>query len=553
MHNPLVRYLYTSNPFYLISATLVLIGLQMLFAPGYADETSIAYDSWMLLQLLAGYILLLAGAGFLIGRYGVWEDARTILLSIVLLFVATSASFDPLLLNDAEEGRKLLLAGFALAVIVSELLLHGLKIRLPILFRLPFHLTLALFFLYPVLLMHLLGTVGDLDADLGYIATILGVLLFPTAGGVVALSLLPAIWKGPGYVANNGTPWGWPLYPWSLFFFLGVGVLLRSYYLTNSFHPFPGIEAAFALYFLTPFFLCIAVVVFELGRSIESLTCQRLAVFTPVLLLWGALPGYDHTRSYFDFLNAYMSFFGAPIQAAWWGLLILFAYVWLRGSREHTTFTIMLIGLGSVIGPDTLDLGSLRFPTVMPLAITTVSLFIQAIWIGRRSVPWFLASMWAVLTAAVAFWDTSFTAASGFLPINLILAASFLISLIDDPFGQDLKRLAPLTTACYLLACAQEVFYLRPIPQEVLTAYFCFTAIGLWIHWYLYKNKFNVTCAAAATVALVLHLRTTFMTSIRMMLDTPGAILVIAGLLCFCLGLVISFLKAKMKLKSAEA
>ena len=39
---------------------------------------------------------------------------------------------------------------------------------------------------------------------------------------------------------NNGSPWPWPFYPWSLFVFLAVAVVGRSYFLCRSFHQLNG-------------------------------------------------------------------------------------------------------------------------------------------------------------------------------------------------------------------------------------------------------------------------------------------------------------------------
>ena len=71
----LVRFLYNHNPFYVISAALVLYGLRVSFLGGDAFQTR------ALMIGLMSYVLLLAGTAWLIIRLGnVWNDARTILL-----------------------------------------------------------------------------------------------------------------------------------------------------------------------------------------------------------------------------------------------------------------------------------------------------------------------------------------------------------------------------------------------------------------------------------------------------------------------------------------
>src|SRR5215472_11413791 len=92
----LVRLLWTNNPFYLISAWLVFSGLWASFNTG-ADT----YQTWGLLGGLASYTLLLATAACVLIRLGrVWEDLRTLLLLVLLMFLAISVSLDEALTTD---------------------------------------------------------------------------------------------------------------------------------------------------------------------------------------------------------------------------------------------------------------------------------------------------------------------------------------------------------------------------------------------------------------------------------------------------------------------
>ena len=86
---------------------------------------------------------------------------------------------------------------------------------------------------------------------------------FSAAAGVAFLTLVPAIRRGPAYVAENGSPWRWPLYPWVLFGMLGVCVCLRAFYLCVSFHPILGTESIFGPYFLIPFLIAVNILLIE--------------------------------------------------------------------------------------------------------------------------------------------------------------------------------------------------------------------------------------------------------------------------------------------------
>src|SRR5690606_19633062 len=66
----LMRRVYTSNPFYVISALLVFLGLRASF-----DARGPAVEAGALMLGLAAYTLLLAGtAVFLVRRGKVWDD-----------------------------------------------------------------------------------------------------------------------------------------------------------------------------------------------------------------------------------------------------------------------------------------------------------------------------------------------------------------------------------------------------------------------------------------------------------------------------------------------
>ena len=148
------RFIYTHNPFYLVSALLMLIGLHQALG-----RDGSLLGGWLLMGILCGYITLLAAAGYIIVRFGgVWDDARMILLVILLQFVAMSISFDMLVLEMPAQGARFLLAGLVFAVTISECVFQSLGIRLRACYRLPFHLSLLLLFIYPLLL-------GQLSVD----------------------------------------------------------------------------------------------------------------------------------------------------------------------------------------------------------------------------------------------------------------------------------------------------------------------------------------------------------------------------------------------------
>ena len=157
-----IRWICTNNPFYVISAGLFLVGLWISFGDhGQAEEMQ-PEETWALISWLAGYTLLLAGTAYLLVRFAkVWDDARTVLLLVVLMFLATSVTFDEVLVQSPGRGVACYLLGLGFAGLVSEGLLRGMRLALPALFRVPYYLILALFFLYPLALeLHALKWFG---------------------------------------------------------------------------------------------------------------------------------------------------------------------------------------------------------------------------------------------------------------------------------------------------------------------------------------------------------------------------------------------------------
>ena len=109
-----------------------------------------AEQTWALMFGLAGYTLLLAVTACLLVRFGgVWDDVRTVLLLVVLMFLATSVTFDEALARSPVHGAACYLVGWLFATLVSEGLLRGMRLGLPPWFRGPYYLILSLFFSTP--------------------------------------------------------------------------------------------------------------------------------------------------------------------------------------------------------------------------------------------------------------------------------------------------------------------------------------------------------------------------------------------------------------------
>ena len=91
--------------------------------------------------------------------------------------------------------------------------------------------------------------------------------------------------RGAKYVEHSGTPWRWPLFPWSLFVILAVAAGLRHYYLCLSFHTVPGLASLFRPYFLVPPLLAVDVLLLESALASGKRLTRVAALALPPLLV----------------------------------------------------------------------------------------------------------------------------------------------------------------------------------------------------------------------------------------------------------------------------
>ena len=455
----------TNNPFYLLSAWLVCLGLRTSFDP----HTRI-FQTWPLLGGMAAYTLLLAVVALMLVRFNtVWNDIRTILLLIVLLILSISVTFDDVLALSPWQGRAGYLAGLAFAVALSEGLLRGMRLAMPPWFRVAYHLALGLFFLYPVGLSFVLKPATGAAVQWGLFG-------FSPLASLLALTLVPAIRRGPSYVAKNGSPWPWPLYPWVLFGLIGLAVCLRSFYLCWSMHYLEGVDRfrnIFGLYFLVPFLFAVAVLLLELGLVARSGAVLRTALAFPVGLLVLSMVGHRPDRVYQGFLALFEGQLGGtPLyltlvaSAGFYGLAALRRVAFASGA-----LTIAVAAL-VVVGPSTLTLANPAEPRAWPLV--AVAVLQAAIAIRRRdSVRWLVAAGCLVAAATLGCGRDWTPAGRTVLAFHLATASALAIgAAFDDTLGRLLRGAGALMMLLASVAAASDMAdSFAPVPPAVMRTY----------------------------------------------------------------------------------
>lgn len=435
----IVRFLYNHNPFYVISAALVLYGLRVSFLTGDAFQTRALIVGLMI------YVLLLAGTAWLIIRLGsVWNDARTILLIIVLLFVAISVACDLSLANfDSGNARDWRLAvenvagSYSFALAVSEGLLLGLGIRLRFWYRLSYHLFLALFFLYPLTTLPLL-------LDSWNRALPWALFGYSLAASLAVLALWPAVRRGAAYVERNGTPWRWPLFPWSLFVILAVASGLRHYYLCLSFYTVPGLASLFRPYFLVPPLLAVNLLLIEAALRSGRLSTRIAALAMPPLLI--ALAGWHPAITFWqrEFLSQFRVLLpGEPMFVTLGASILLYLLAAVRrlpGAFDCLAFAVAALAVLHPV-PHWNDLAR---PDALPLAACAMLVFLPAL--RRRSSPRvFFASCLLLAALTIVNRQTWIVEGDGLVPGHLLLALVLLVgSLPNDRFAKAIQELGVL-------------------------------------------------------------------------------------------------------------
>ncbi len=539
LHHRFLRYLYARNPFYLLSVCFVFHGT----AAWFQNEAAL-HNPWPLVLLTSAYVLALAVTAFVIVRFGnVWDDARSIFLIVLILFVEMSVCFDDVLAVYPEIGKPLLIVAWLLALCVSEGLLLSLRIRLPVLFRVPFHLMLALLFLYPLVLVP-----GFFFSSHDAIVKSWRVFLFSPAVALVLISLLPAVRRGPSYVGSNGTPWNWPWYPWTALGTIIAGLCVRSYVMTLSFDPASSVgyeealtlPSAFGGYFLVPILLAAALLLLETGIVTGNRKIERLALIVPFACIVLAIPAGSPNATYAQFLDLFTQRLASPVWLTAIASVGYLAYALFRRVRGAEQALVTALLLLSVTGPKTLDLETLVPPQAIPL------LLIAGLQLGwgllkadsRRTLLGTLCSIAALHAATSADWPS---AMGDVVAFHLAIAATIVIGTVfRDPFSRLLQQAGGV-----LLFAAGVGALILPFSAPAWTApAYMVTLIAVsFLYAWSFSNLVYFLSGLALTMASLCTLGWQAYLNVRRLPEWKGVDSFLLAAACLAVATIISLIK----------
>jgi hypothetical protein len=389
------RLICTHNPFYLLSVCFVLhgTGLQM-------NNAHERHEPLPLFLLICSYILMMSLTAVTVVRKAkLWEDARSILLLVPVLLVELSLTLDDPLITDPVLGRLLVVGAFLFSVMVLELLLHGLKLRLPVLYRLPLHCLMGVIILYPLMVIPAIHQQG-LALSVQWRN-----FLFGPVSAIFILSLIPAIRRGADYVRDNGTPWGWPLYPWTIFVFLILAVGARGFSLTLSFDPVleqslhqaMALDSTWGWYFLAPILLAVAFLIMEFGIVTNRMSVSFVAMLLPAASCWLIFQEANQSLPYHNFLEEFMRVAPSPLYLALCGSTLFYFLALMRHQPLAVPAFVTSVLAFAIVGVDTIGFDSFTRFQPLPLMLVGSVLLAKGL-IDRRSGRFIFG------VAGVTFW-----------------------------------------------------------------------------------------------------------------------------------------------------
>lgn len=527
-----LQLLYTHNPFYVISAGLIFSGLRMSF------DTHSAIDVGALTIGLTGYTLLLAGTAALLIRIGkVWDDTRSLLVLILLMFLGIAVTLDEVLTADSQIGAWYCLGGACFAAVVSEALLRGTGLRLNAWCRLVYHLLIAMQFLYPLTMIPRLTSPESPLLQWQLFG-------FVPVASLVMLLLLPAVRGGAAAVCSPGVPWRWPWFPWVLFGVLGGCVILRAYYLCLSLHFVGDGSSIFGPYFAVPLLLVTAVLLFEGGRAAASPMVERSALVLPAVAVVLCLVSGSQDFVYQRFLAKFIATVGgSPLYVTLLAGAVLYILAMWRRTAGAEFALLAALGLLSIVEPATISTHQLTAPSSLPLIAASIWLMISGI-VAWRSWRLLAASTLAVAAAAQSFAAPWLMAHHGLAAAHLVLLAMLLIGAVfHDRMALWIQRVAAVLLAT---ACLVSVFGGEHLVDDLPVTALQFYPLGIVAiaagYGYLTNNRWFYGTAGIALTAGLSTLSVRGYEHLRH--HVAGLSRLAWGILCFLVAAAISAWKA---------
>jgi len=425
-----------------------------------------------------------------------WDDLRSLLILVVMMFLAMALCGDETIAADPRRGMVGCAGGFLFAAVVTEAVLRTIRLRLSGWYRGAFYLILALVFLYPIALVPVLSDPESPRVQWALFG-------FSALAGLVLIALVPAARGGAAFVAENGSPWRWPLYPWSLFVVMVAGLGVRCYSLCVSFHYVGGSRTIFGPYFLVPIGLAVSVVWLEIGIASRRRAVMVAAAGLPLLLACMAMIGHRYEAIYMHFLDLFIGTLGgSPAFLTLIAAILILAYAAAR--RVPLAWELMAVGLAAlaVVGPKTITL----FDTVSPrsLPLVAAGLVVGSV-AARHRHSWRAVLAAGLLVAGITRGQAEFWPHANQLAIVLHLSIGAML-VVSAVFNDRLAELLRVYGASLLLVLGVAVavhwsWAQVAIPAALSAWYPLVTIVLCWSYGFWIRDRLYLAIAAANLAA----------------------------------------------------
>ena len=484
------RFLYSQNPFYLISCFLVLYGLQ-----SHADSgTEIAARSANLAAWIAGYSVLMAVVVIAVVRVcHVWQDARSIFLVVIIGFVCLSWSIDEWYVIGDMRATLVMLAGFVLSVVTSEIAIRVCGMRFSGWYRLSYYGLLLVFFAVP-------SWLGFLVSIRNRSITPWSGMIFSSAIACATLLLIPAMRRRVLLTRHSGTPWKWPLYPLSAFGMLWVLAGMRSHAVWTAF-AFKGPDVRFEPLLLLPIAWALLILIAESNLGRRRQPAVACAMFLAPLL---AILGLPHSgESHLPFHGELVYWTGSTVMLALVATLAFYVYLRFRGATNATLGVIASLILMSLFGTMPLPLEQMGLELWM---LGAVAWILQLAWtLGRvqSSLAWSMFGGTGTLVICMGcnsynLGQWSAVATGGFALVSMLIIGA----LFDSPWAAILRRAAALSIAAGSLLTVVASFQ-WPADRSLWTSATALTISLGYLLWVKRIGWFYVLAWNAAAVFFI--------------------------------------------------
>ena len=288
-----------------------------------------------------------------------------------------------------------------------------------------------------------------------------------------------------------------------------------------------------------PLVLVVAILIFEVGRSVGSIVAQRLAlVLAGVIPLFGLWYGANTL-----FAMEVTAQLGNPFCLAWFALFVFYLVAWLRGEKWGEAGTVVASIALTMTRMDRLGSFESTPQSLVPLAVLTVVLLIPGLkkrCVKRLAISWTTASIciiWHNLDALSEQWRV-------LVLIHAILLGNVAIAawLRRDQLARFLRQASLWALSIAAIIASADVYLDNLLTNIAIPYVVGVVVIGL-MHFGLRQQRWYVAAISISIISLMHIVWHRAFFAAREATGGGSLLAIELGLLFFLLGVGVSVAK----------